>query len=33
MVCSATLILIAIKHIEPLKEYFSELKNNRKIKK
>jgi glycerol-3-phosphate acyltransferase PlsY len=33
MVCSATLMLIAIKHIEPLKEYFSELKNNRKIKK
>ena len=33
MVCSAILILISIKHIEPLKEYFSELKNNRKIKK
>ena len=32
-VCSATLMLIVIKHIEPLKEYFSELKNNRKIKK
>jgi glycerol-3-phosphate acyltransferase PlsY len=33
MVCSAILILISIKHIEPLKEYISELKNNRKIKK
>jgi acyl phosphate:glycerol-3-phosphate acyltransferase len=33
IVCSAILIVISIKHFEPLIEYFSVLKNNRKIKK
>lgn len=33
IVCSAILIIISIKHFEPLIEYFSVLKNNRKLKK
>ena len=33
IVCSAILIVISIKHFEPLIEYYIVLKNNRKIKK
>ena len=33
LVCSAVLILIFIKHIDPLKEFISEQKNNWKLKK
>jgi glycerol-3-phosphate acyltransferase PlsY len=33
MVSSAILILITIKHIDPLKEFISQIKNNRKTKR